>query len=133
MKGTIRGYDGVKYLVKASKGQVMSVLFSPANRSCVMNVFAPGTEAAVFIGSTSGNEYGANLTVSGDYGAWGTVMTCSAAISGSPSNLLRRRLRAAGSPGLSRQRRPVRNRARDDRRAGGAAPGAALVVEFQHA
>jgi hypothetical protein len=67
LKGTIRGYDGVKYLVGASKGQVMSVLFKPGNRSCYMNVFAPGTDTAAFIGSTSGNEYGANLAVSGDY------------------------------------------------------------------
>jgi hypothetical protein len=67
VKGTIRGYDGIKYLVNASKGQVMSVLFNPGNRFCYMNVFAPGTETAAFMGSTSGNEYALNPTASGDY------------------------------------------------------------------
>ena len=67
LSGTIRGYDGVKYIVGASAGQVMSVLFSPSNRSCYMNVWAPGFDTAVFIGSSAGNEYAANLSTSGDY------------------------------------------------------------------
>ena len=67
LKGTIRGYDGVKYSVGASAGQVMSVLFSPSNRSCYMNVWTPGADAAAFNGATTGNEYTANLSVSGDY------------------------------------------------------------------
>lgn len=67
LKGTIRGEDGVRYSVGAAAGQVMSVLFSPSNRSCTINVWAPGTDTAVFIGSVGGNEYSANLTVAGDY------------------------------------------------------------------
>jgi hypothetical protein len=46
---------------------MMSVLFSPSNRSCYMNVWAPGSDAAVFNGSSAGNEYAANLSASGDY------------------------------------------------------------------
>jgi hypothetical protein len=67
LSGRIRGYDGVKYVVGASAGQVMSVLFSPGNRSCYMNVWAPGSDTAAFIGSTKGNEYAANLSTSGNY------------------------------------------------------------------
>jgi hypothetical protein len=67
LNGTIRGYDGVKYVVAASSGQVMSVLLSPRNRSCYMNVWAPGSDSAVFNGSSAGNEYAANLSASGDY------------------------------------------------------------------
>lgn len=67
LSGTIRGYDGVKYSVRAAAGQVISVLFSPSNRSCYMNVWTPGGNAATFNGSASGNEYTANLSVSGDY------------------------------------------------------------------
>lgn len=67
LSGTIRGYDGVKYIVGASAGQVMSVLLSPSNRSCYMNVWAPGSDTVVFIGSSAGNEYAANLSTSGDY------------------------------------------------------------------
>lgn len=67
LSGTIRGYDGVRYALGARAGQTMSVLFKPGNRSCYMNVWAPGADAAAFIGSSSGNEYAANLTASGDY------------------------------------------------------------------
>ena len=67
LKGTIRGDDGVKYSVGASEGQVMSVLFSPSNRSCYMNVWTPGADAAAFNGAVTGNEYTTNLSVSGAY------------------------------------------------------------------
>jgi hypothetical protein len=68
LTGTIRGYDGVKYALGASAGQVMSVLFKPSNASCYFNVFAPGSATAVFNGSTTGlNEYTANLAASGNY------------------------------------------------------------------
>jgi hypothetical protein len=67
LSGTIRGYDGVRYTLGAVAGQTMSVLFKPGNRSCYMNVWAPNTDTAAFIGSTSGDEYSANLTASGDY------------------------------------------------------------------
>jgi hypothetical protein len=67
LSGTIRGYDGVKYSVGASAGQVMSVLFRPSSRSCYMNVWTPGADSAAFNGSVTGNEYAANLTVSGNY------------------------------------------------------------------
>lgn len=66
LTGTIRGYDGVKYLVGAAAGQVMSVLFKPGNRACYMNVAAPGSETAIFNGSSTGNEYAGNLQVSGN-------------------------------------------------------------------
>ena len=68
LTGTVRGYDGVKYALGASAGQAMSVLFKPGNASCYFNVFAPGSDIAVFNGSTTGlNEYTANLAASGNY------------------------------------------------------------------
>ncbi|TKW79380.1 MAG: hypothetical protein DI543_05515 [Bradyrhizobium icense] len=67
LRGSIRGYDGIRYSVGASAGQVMSVLFSPSNRSCYMNVSAPGAASAAFNGSVSGNKYAANLSASGEY------------------------------------------------------------------
>jgi hypothetical protein len=67
--GRIKGYDGVNYLFDARAGQVVSILFSPKNRSCYFNVFAPGADTAVHIGSSNGNEFGANLTASGPYRA----------------------------------------------------------------
>ena len=65
--GTIKGDNSIAYMLNARAGQVMSILFSPGNSSCYMNVSEPGADSAVHIGSTSGNEYGANLTASGDY------------------------------------------------------------------
>jgi hypothetical protein len=67
VSGMVRGYAGVKYVVSASAGQVMSVLFSPSNRSCYMNVWAPASDTAVFVGSSAGNEYAVNLSASGNY------------------------------------------------------------------
>jgi hypothetical protein len=67
LTGTIRGYDGVKYQVGATAGQVMSALFKPGNNACYMNVAAPGSETAIFNGSSTGNEYSGNLQVSGNY------------------------------------------------------------------
>lgn len=67
LSGTIRGHDGVRYSVGAVAGQVMSVLFNPSNRSCYMNVWTPGADAAAFNGATTGNEHAANLAVSGNY------------------------------------------------------------------
>jgi hypothetical protein len=65
IKGSIKGYDGVSYILGAKAGQAMSVLFAPANASCNMNVWRPGEEQAVFAGD--GNEYAANLDKTGDY------------------------------------------------------------------
>lgn len=69
LSGRIKGYDGVNYLFDARAGQVVSILFSPKNRSCYFNVFGPGADTAVHIGSSNGNEFGANLTASGQYRA----------------------------------------------------------------
>ena len=65
ISGKIKGYDGVSYILGANAGQVMQVLFKPGNRSCYMNVYRPGEDAAVF--RAQGNEYSANLEKSGDY------------------------------------------------------------------
>lgn len=67
--GSLKGYDTVSYTLEARAGQVMSILFSPKNRACYFNVMAPGADTAVHIGSTTGNEYAANLTASGVYKA----------------------------------------------------------------
>lgn len=68
LSGSFKGYDGRDYRVDASAGQAMSVLFKPSNASCYFNVLPPGSEdAAIFVGSSSGNEFSANLDESGDY------------------------------------------------------------------
>jgi hypothetical protein len=68
VKGKVKGYDSVDYVLEASKGQHMSVSMSTDNASSYFNILAPGeSEAAMFIGSTSGNEYEGKLPKSGNY------------------------------------------------------------------
>lgn len=66
IKGSIKGYDGVNYLLGANAGQMIQVLFSPDNGSCYFNFFEPGAASALFIGSTSGNEFSVRLGRSGN-------------------------------------------------------------------
>jgi hypothetical protein len=67
IKSTIKGDHGVNYMLTVGAGQVMQVLFAPGNPSCYMNVYEPGADSAVHIGSTVGNEFAANPTKAGAY------------------------------------------------------------------
>jgi hypothetical protein len=69
LKGAVKGYDGVAYQIEAGAGQTMQLLFAPRNSSCYFNVFEPGASEAAHIGSTVGNEFGANPTKPGTYKA----------------------------------------------------------------
>ena len=65
---SITGDAGVNYMLSVKQGQVMQVLFSTSKGSCYFNVFEPGNpDAAVHIGSSAGNEFGANPTKAGAY------------------------------------------------------------------
>ena len=68
LTGTIKGSQTIDYTLRAQAGQVMAVSFKPSNASAYFNVMAPGsTGEAIFIGSTSGNEYSGDLAASGEY------------------------------------------------------------------
>lgn len=67
VRGTIRGYDSVNYLVRARAGQTLTISFQPNNASAYFNVWAPGADEALFVGSTSGNRYAGTLPSNGDY------------------------------------------------------------------
>jgi hypothetical protein len=67
LKGTISGRSDQTYIVTAISGQTLLTLFSPTNTSCYFNVFEPGTETAAHVGSSSGNEFGQNPTMAGQY------------------------------------------------------------------
>lgn len=67
-KGKVAGYDSVDYVLEAAKGQTMSVSMSTDNASSYFNILAPGqNEAAMFIGSTSGNKFAGPLPKDGAY------------------------------------------------------------------
>jgi hypothetical protein len=67
IKGSIKGDQTVDYKLRANAGQKMVVKFKPTNASAYFNVLPPGSEEAIFIGSTSGNDFSGNLAASGEY------------------------------------------------------------------
>jgi heat shock protein HslJ len=66
VQGSIAGDRIVDYKLGAKAGQTMSVTLKTDNPANYFNVLPPGSEAAVFIGSTSGNEWTGTLTAAGD-------------------------------------------------------------------
>jgi len=68
LKGSITGDNGIVYQLGAQAGQEMSVRLERSSGSCYFNVLPPGSgPEAIFIGSTSGDEFAGTLSVSGTY------------------------------------------------------------------
>jgi len=68
IQGKIKGYETVDYVLEASKGQHMNVSMGTKNGANYFNILAPGeNEVAMFVGSTSGNQFEGTLPKSGDY------------------------------------------------------------------
>ena len=67
IKGTIKGYQTIDYQLHAGMGQSLVVNFKPSNRSAYFNVVPPGSDEAIFVGSTSGNSFEATLPADGVY------------------------------------------------------------------
>ena len=67
---SIQGYESVNYKVTAKAGQHMVVKLSTKNTATYFNVYAPGSgpgDAAIFIGSTSGERFATKLPQNGTY------------------------------------------------------------------
>jgi hypothetical protein len=67
IEGTLEGDETVDYVLNAQQGQSMVVSLEASNTSAYFNVTPPGSETAIFVGSTSGNRYEGSLSASGDY------------------------------------------------------------------
>lgn len=68
VEGSIRGYETVDYVLGAKQGQAANVRMATDNGANYFNILAPGeTDVALFIGSTSGNQYEGVLPETGDY------------------------------------------------------------------
>ena len=68
ISGVLQGRQSIDYRVHAQAGQTLTVRFKPTNRSAYFNVLPPGSAGeAIFIGSTSGDEWSGPLTADGDY------------------------------------------------------------------
>ncbi|WP_211263828.1 hypothetical protein [Photobacterium ganghwense] len=68
VEGKIKGYEIVDYVLGAKAGQSMNVSMATKHTATYFNIMAPGeNEVAMFVGSTSGNQYEGKLPASGDY------------------------------------------------------------------
>jgi hypothetical protein len=67
LKGTIKGDQTVDYQLRARAGQSMVVTFNPTNPSAYFNILPPGSDEALFIGSTLGNRFEGTLPADGTY------------------------------------------------------------------
>lgn len=67
LKGCIKGYETVDYQLSARAGQTLEVTLRTSNRSNYFNVLQPGEESALFVGSTSGDQFSGILPKNGDY------------------------------------------------------------------
>ncbi|MEY4563449.1 MAG: hypothetical protein RLZZ618_2726 [Pseudomonadota bacterium] len=67
IKGIIKGDQIIDYTLRARGSQTMSVKLATKNSANYFNVFPPGSEEALFIGSTSGSEWRGQLPIDGEY------------------------------------------------------------------
>lgn len=67
LRGKIRGYEMVDYVLGAKAGQKMSVTLKTGNGANYFNVLPPGADAAIAIGANLGNKWTGTLPVDGDY------------------------------------------------------------------
>lgn len=66
LEGQLKGDQTVDYKVRAGAGQRLTVELQPTNPQNSMNVMAAGSDAALFIGSSSGNRFSGLLPSDGD-------------------------------------------------------------------
>jgi len=68
VKGSIRGEQTIDYKLRAKAGQTMNVTLKTSNGANYFNVLPPGSAGeAIFVGSTSGNEWMGQLPADGEY------------------------------------------------------------------
>ena len=67
IKGTIKGDQIIDYKLRAGAGQAMVVQFKPSNPSAYFNVLPPGSDEAIHIGSSAGNDFSTDLKAGGEY------------------------------------------------------------------
>jgi hypothetical protein len=67
VKGRIQGRGFVDYRVNAGAGQTLAVTLRGSHVQNYFNVLPPSSEAAMFIGSSSGNRFAAMLPMEGEY------------------------------------------------------------------
>jgi hypothetical protein len=66
LQGLLQGSQSIDYILRAGAGQTLMVELESSNRQTYFNVMAAGSDNAMFIGSTSGNNVRALLPSDGD-------------------------------------------------------------------
>ncbi len=67
LRGEVRGYDYIDYLVGARAGQRLSITLTRTSGQAFFLVRAPGSDENLFDGSLSGDRYATVLPTTGDY------------------------------------------------------------------
>jgi hypothetical protein len=68
VKGSLKGDQTIDYTLRARAGQTMTVTLTTSNGANYFNVLPPGSDdVAIFVGSTSGNEFTGALPADGEY------------------------------------------------------------------
>lgn len=67
LKGRLAGRETLDYVLGAQAGQRMAVTLHADNPQLYFNVLSPGSEEALFVGSTTGDHFEGELPRSGDY------------------------------------------------------------------
>jgi hypothetical protein len=68
IKGAIQGEQAIDYTLRARAGQTMSVKLATKHGANCFNVLPPGSnDEALFVGSSSGNEWTGTLPADGEY------------------------------------------------------------------
>ena len=67
VKGRLKGYASVDYLVRAGAGQTIAVSLKPSNRSTYFNLLPPGSKDVAMYAAQTGEDYTGILPADGDY------------------------------------------------------------------
>lgn len=67
LKGRLHGDSDIDYVLGAKAGQRMTVDLHSDNPQNYFNILPPGTDEAIFVGSSSGNHFAETLPDSGNY------------------------------------------------------------------
>lgn len=68
VKGSLAGDRTIDYALRAKAGQTMKVSLRTSHGANYFNVLPPGSDdVAIFVGSTSGNEFSGTLPADGEY------------------------------------------------------------------
>jgi len=131
IKGDIKGYGTIDYLLNARVGQTMTVTMTTDNGANYFNILPPDTQfEAIYVGSTGGNEYEGRPDLDGDWKIR-VYMMRSAARRKEVANYTRRSASPAPQTHLQRARPTILDRSSGMLAATWAAPSGALRCSQQ--